>query len=354
MQDYYEILQVHPRADATAIEAAYARLRELYDPAKLDGAADELVDLARAKRDAIERAYAVLNDSIRRAAYDEEQAALEPTKDERRKTKDDRAESSILPSSLVLGQIEEALDYRPLPAARRAERPRGFDTQPVRATARAHGRTVGRPAQRAWAAPAALAVALALIIIAGLAMTGGGGPPAAPPTPTPSPFDAFEASIPPARQATQQNPTSAQAWIDLGNLLYDSAQVVRESAPDSPIYQQRLGRWLEATSAYSQALALTPDNADVRADMGASSCFYGAGTGDQSFVRDGIEQVRQAAQAAPQDERVLLSQGHCLISTQPPQTAEAIASWQQIIKLTPSSPLANQAQLLIAKYGGTQ
>src|SRR5215210_2123906 len=87
MQDYYETLQVHPRADATAIEAAYARLRELYDPAKLDGAADELVDLARAKRDAIEHAYEILNDPVRRAAYDEEQAALGPTKDEGRRTK---------------------------------------------------------------------------------------------------------------------------------------------------------------------------------------------------------------------------------------------------------------------------
>jgi curved DNA-binding protein CbpA len=354
-QDHYETLQVHQRADAPAIEAAYARLRELYDPARLDGAADELVDLARAKRDAIERAYAALSDPARRSAYDQEQAAL-GTKDERPKTKDDPAESSLRPSSSVLRpeRSEEALDYRPLPAARRSERPRGFDAQPVRAAARAQGRTVGRPAQRAWAAPAALAVALALIVVASLAITGGGGPPAAPPTPTPSPFDTFEASIPPARQAAQQNPTSAQAWINLGNVLYDSAQVVRESAPDSLIYQQRLGRWLEATSAYSQALALTPDNAGVRADMGASSCFYGAGTGDQSFVRDGTEQVRRAAQAAPQDERVLLSLGHCLVSTQPPQTAEAIASWQKIIKLTPSSPLATQAQLLIAKYGGTQ
>src|SRR6476620_8150901 len=88
-QDYYETLQVHPRADATAIEAAYNRLRELYDPAKLDGDADELVDLARAKRDAIERAYAVLSDSVRRAAYDEEQAAFGPTKDEGLKTKDE-------------------------------------------------------------------------------------------------------------------------------------------------------------------------------------------------------------------------------------------------------------------------
>src|SRR5215212_8656788 len=125
MQDYYETLQVHPRADATAIEAAYARLRELYDPAKLDGAADELVDLARAKRDAIERAHAVLSDSARRAAYDEEQAALGPTKDEGRKTKDE--DLSIRPSSSVLSQEEEPLDYRPLPAARRTERPRDFD-----------------------------------------------------------------------------------------------------------------------------------------------------------------------------------------------------------------------------------
>ena len=75
-QDYYEVLQVHPRADATAVEAAYTRLCELYDPNRLDGAADELVDLARAKRDAIERAYAVLSDPDRRAAYDEVADAL--------------------------------------------------------------------------------------------------------------------------------------------------------------------------------------------------------------------------------------------------------------------------------------
>ena len=110
--------------------------------------------------------------------------------------------------------------------------------------------------------------------------------------------------------------------------------------------------WLEASDAYSQALALQPDNASVRADMGASSCFYGAGTGDQSFVRDGTDQVRRAARAAPDDERVLLSLGHCLVSAQPPQTQEAIASWQRIIKLQPASPLAQQAQMLIAKYGG--
>src|SRR5262245_5090736 len=77
-QDYYEILQVHPKADSAAITAAYTRLRDLYDPARLDGAAEEFVVLARRKRDEIERAYAVLGDSVRRVTYDAEQAAIAP------------------------------------------------------------------------------------------------------------------------------------------------------------------------------------------------------------------------------------------------------------------------------------
>ena len=93
-QDHYETLQVHPRADAAAIEAAYARLRPLYDAARLDGAADELVALAREKRDAIERAYAVLSDPARRATYDAEQAALTPP-DDRRQTIDDDGSSIV-------------------------------------------------------------------------------------------------------------------------------------------------------------------------------------------------------------------------------------------------------------------
>jgi curved DNA-binding protein CbpA len=347
-QDYYETLQVHPRADAAAIEAAYARLSELYAPARLDGAADELVELARQKRDAIERAYAVLGDAARRAAYDEEQAALRS--DDRQPTADDRTAIN----TIVNRPDEELLDYRPLPPAKRAERPHGFDAEPSGATMpeRALGREASRPAPRAWAVPAALAGVLVLIVGVSLLLTSGGGPPPVQPTPTPSPLDAYESSIPQARQAAEQNPTSAQAWIDLGNLLYDSAQIVRESAPDSPIYQQRLGRWLEATTAYSQALALQPDNASARADLGASACFYGAGTGDQSFVRNGTDEVRRAAQRAPDDERVLLSLGHCLVSSQPPQTAEAIESWRRIIQRDPSSPLAAQAQALITKYGG--
>jgi curved DNA-binding protein CbpA len=353
-QDYYETLQVHPRADAAAIKAAYARLRELYDSARLDGAADELVALARQKRDAIERAYAVLSDPARRATYDAELATLRA--DQRPTTKDQRGQADREQeavdgrSSLVVGQQEEPLDYRPLPPANRAERPRGFDAQPERAA----GRAVSHAAAQRWAAPVAIAGVLALIVAVSLALTGGGGPPPAAPAPTASAFDTFESVIPQARQAAQQNPKSAKAWIDLGNVLYDSVQIVRESAPDSLLYQQRLVRWIEATEAYSQALALEPNNAGARADMGASACFYGAGTGDQTFVRRGIAEARRAVRLAPGDQRVLLSLGHCLVSAQPPQTAEALEMWRRIVEIDSSSPLAEQAQLLIAKYSGQQ
>jgi cytochrome c-type biogenesis protein CcmH/NrfG len=197
---------------------------------------------------------------------------------------------------------------------------------------------------------------LALIVAISLGMTGGGttptAPPAAGPTPTPSPLDAFEADIPAARQIAQQNPNDPRAWIDYGNMLYNSAEIVRENAPDSTLYQQRLPRWLEATQAYSRALALDPGNASVRGDLGVSACFYGIGMSDQAIVRTGTSEARRAAQAAPDDARVLLNLGHCLVSSQPPQAEEAITQWKRAAEVAPpGSPLAIQAQQLIAQYG---
>jgi len=355
-QDLYEILQVHPRADADAIAAAYQRLRDLYDPARLDGAADELLELARAKRDMIQRAYAVLSDPVRRATYDEELALHEP--DERRKTEGERASRDgepIQPSSSVLRQYraEEQLDYRPLPPAKREERPRHAAERTIPVVAPA-GREADQKSALRPTLPIAIAGIVVLIVAASLLLTNGGGPAPAPAAPTASPFDQYEAIIPQAQSIAQQNPKSAQAWIDLGNVLYDSAQVVREGAPDSPLYQQRLDRWLQATQAYSQALALDPNNAAARADLGASSCFYGAGIGDQSFVSAGTAEVQHAAQVAPNDERVLLSMGHCLVSAQPPKTSEAIATWRRIVEQNPNSQFAAQVQLLIQKYQGSQ
>ena len=333
--DHYETLQVHPRADAAAIEAAYERLRGKYDPAKLEGAADELIDLARTKRDMIERAYAVLSDSARRARYDAE-----------------LANQVGVPYDEV--EAGEVFDYRPLPPANRAERPKTFDARP--------SRTAGRAVPPTSDPRAPLLVLIGLLVVvliaAGVFLFSGNSPGSlvvAAPTvlPTAGPLDQYETAIVQAKTAAEQHPNAAGAWIDYGNMLYDSVQVVREIEPDSPLYQERLPRWLEATVAYSRALQLEPDNAQVRSDMGVSSCFYGAGTNEPQYLNDGLAEVEKAVKALPEDPRVLLNLGQCYVNVQPARTQEALEVWLKIRESQPEeSPLAQQAQILIQRYGG--
>lgn len=318
VQDYYEILQVSPDADNDTICAAYRRLRDQYDPEKLSGAAKELVELARQRLAIIEEAYAALSDPQQRARYDAQR--------------------------LVESPVEEVLDYRPLPPAQRTERSHTFDPRPklLQPTNAEKG------AGPATAVIAILAVAL-VAIISGLIMTGGGRVPVtAAPTATASMMDALETMIARAREVAEQNENNAQAWVDYANLLYDSVQIVREQAPDSLLYQQRLPRWIEAASAYERVLELDPENAVARGDLGASRCFYGAGSGDQTFVVEGLKDLEAAVAARPEDSRLLLNLGLCLSSVQPPRTEEAIEVWKRIIALAPTgSPIAVEAQRLI-------
>ena len=332
--DYYEILQVHPKADQAAIEAAHQRLRALYDPARLDGAADELVALARRKRDEIERAYAVLGDIERRAMYDTEQSV------------------QIEAIAVYEDDGEDVLDYRPLPPAVRSERPKGYDNRRVR--------VAGRAAPQQASGRAALIVVAALLVVAAIGaavfLINGqsvGTLASVQPTavPTASPLDQFEQDIVSAKQAAQQNVNDASAWVNYGNLVYNSVEIVREMQPDSQLYKQRVPRWLEATAAYSQALTLQPGNDAVRSDYGVSSCFYGASVGDQKFVASGLAAVQQAAAKLPNDPRVNLSLGHCLVSAQPPRIPEALESWLKVTEAQPNNAAySQQAQQLIDQY----
>jgi cytochrome c-type biogenesis protein CcmH/NrfG len=331
-------LQVHPKADADAIKAAYERLRGMYDPSRLDGVAEELVAIARQRLERIESAYAVLSDPQQRATYDLPQTTPIP----------DVAQAEVpLP---ILATDDAPLDYRPLPPAGRTERPRSFNYEPRVVVLMPRG-----------SAPAtAIAVgAVLLLAVVGLSLllTNWETLTAAPSTaqvvatPTASVLDQYEITIAQAKQAAQQNPTDAQAWITLGNQLYDSAQIVHENMPDSTLYQQRLPRWLEASQAYERALALQPDNASVLADKGTSLCYYGAGTGDANFVNLGTADTRKAALTRPDDSLIQLNLGICLISAQPPQADEAIATWKKVIQLAPAdSPLAQRANELISQY----
>jgi tetratricopeptide (TPR) repeat protein len=336
VQDYYELLQVHPRADAAAIQAAYERLKGQYDPERLHGAADELVELARRKRASIEAAYAVLSDDERRRGYDAQLHGASTT--------------PALPDAPDASDASTiTLDYRPLPPARRSERPRSFDAQPSTQVTPRSGRLLGLPIPAVVGLLVLAAIAVTSLLITGMPGQQSAAPQvAAQPTPTISPLDEYEALIAQAKAATDANPNDADAWIAYGNHLYDSVQIVRENAPASTLYQQRLPRWLEASQAYERALTIRPGDVTVLADKGVSLCYYGAGAGDQSLVTRGLGDVREAAGARPDDALIQLSLGDCLMSTVPPQKSAAIESWQRVLQLAPGdSDLAKRAQELI-------
>jgi hypothetical protein len=235
MPDYYETLQVHPKADEEAIRAAYERLSARYDPGKLEGAADELVALARTRRDEIERAFAVLGDAGKRAEYDVERA-----------TRPVPLEAIPAP--------EAEIDYSPLPPARGQERPKGFEAQPRRSAARAAGRRVrGAAEQPPWFWPIVVgASALTLVSLLTLVATylgrpttdtrtaapaqatvdaalGGAGP--QPTVSTEQAVNQFEPLIPQLKQAAQQAATDPQPWIEYGNIVYNSVRSCARTCP---------------------------------------------------------------------------------------------------------------------------
>ncbi len=365
MQDYYEILQVHPRADQETIQAAYERLRQRHDPANLEGAADELVKLTHRKRDEIERAYALLGDPARRASYDEEQQAR-------------AAASKPLADTPV--SDDERIDYRPLPPAGRQERPRDFDPQPLlsREQLSSSQRKLQERQRKqrhknlpAWLVPMALVAFLtAAVTLTSLILTNGGNMQYAgdvnaaqqvaedhglTPEERDQLFTEYESQVFQARQVAQSLPEEASAWIMLGNALYDSVQVVREIEPGGETYNERVSRWLEASEAYDQALELGIENeierSVVRSDMGVALCYYGADGGEQEYVEQGLAHAEQAAQELDQNGRVLLNLGICKANAQPPQTQEALALWQTVLELPATEQgVAQQAQQLVQLY----
>ncbi|BCX02743.1 MAG: hypothetical protein KatS3mg053_0681 [Candidatus Roseilinea sp.] len=70
MKNYYKLLQVDPSAEPEVITAAYRRLAMKYHPDTNGDSAE-----AKARMQALNEAYAVLSDPVRRAAYDRRLAA---------------------------------------------------------------------------------------------------------------------------------------------------------------------------------------------------------------------------------------------------------------------------------------
>ncbi len=329
MVDFYAVLQVPRDADQASIDAAYQRLRVAYDPTRLQGVSDELRDLANERATALDQAYAIVGDPTMRAAYD---AGI----------------TDVVARALPVA-LEPSYDYRPLPAATRQERVPEFDATPIRKGRMTSG-------ERQISLVLAIALPLAIVLFTFIITDGGKrvaeGNDVQPVARAAAAADQFEQPIIDARAATVANPTSIQAWVEYGNQLYNSVQIVREQQPGSPLYQSRIVRWQLAADAYAKALSFDPSNVVVEADLGASRCLYGNGTNNQGESTAGLQQIRKALAQIPDSEqpRVLLNLGFCLAESTPRQTEEAIATWQKITTLVASdSPFAIQATQLIAQ-----
>lgn len=361
--DYYELLQVHPKADLEAIQAAYQRLRVRYAPDKLGGAADEIVELAQTRLKQIDEAYRTLSDSRLRAAYDAQLAEEADAWDEGEENDDEPA--------------EEELDYSALPPAGRQER--GKNTNKTSSAQPKKTKRGGRQSRQEvqelpnWLMPGLIGAGVIALIATitfiaaaqalpsndtrtsanNLAAATAQMPVAATPDQATliATFNQFEDAITQAQVKANSAVPSADAWIQLGHLLYDSTQVVRELQPDGAIYQERIPRWLAASEAYARALEIQPINPSIRSDRGVSLCYYGNDMEDQSYVQQGLAEAEQAAQEAPVDPRVLYNLGVCQVTIQPAQTEKALESWAKVAAMSADAPsLATQAQLLIEEH----
>lgn len=367
MQDHYETLQVHPKADQETIHAAYERLIQRYSSVTPDEAAEELVELAQQKRAAVQRAYAVLGDADRRAAYDAER--------QQQADQEAIAQRETAPADL---RDEDRIDYRPLPPARGEERPKQFDPQPLLSAQEARQQATAAAQSSRLPPYTTLAITVAVVtfgvMLASLLLTGGGRPQYADPNrnantgapaaagqqatdPQPTMTDdqlfaEYEAQVSTARQMANSLPDNPEVWRRLGDALYDSVQVVRERAPESERYAELVPRWLEASEAYARALELDPGNAAILSEVGVTLCYYGNATGEQDYVNQGLQHAHDAVSNTSENGRILMNLGICLVSLEPPQTAEALDLWQQVLAMPAAEVgVTRQAEILLQRYG---
>ncbi len=329
-EDFYALLQVPPDASQEEIAAAYGRLRDLYSPERLQGGPAEFEQLAARRREELQRAFSVLQEPERRAAYD-------------------RARSPA--------PLPDVLDFRPLPPARRRERPSPSIPLPAidpaarsRRVPRAEGG--GQRGRRSVVAPllfgSAMLALLLLLVLSGVRTQSGRAALATPPIPNLA-LPYTEAQVREARTRAEGS-RDPEAWVALGNMLFDNMETMRERAPLSPQYLNALPRWIEVTQTYSRALELGAGPA-ARADLAISRFYYGLGTNDQASVAQAVAEAEQARASGPDDPRVLMNYGLILVGLNPPREREAVEAWRHLVAVAPQSFEAQRARELIAAYG---
>jgi tetratricopeptide (TPR) repeat protein len=149
-------------------------------------------------------------------------------------------------------------------------------------------------------------------------------PPGAP-APAPSARDQIEAAsqIQTLKEIVKKDPKNLPAWVELGNLYFDT---------DQP---------KEAIEAYSQYLAIKPNNADVRTDMGIM--YRKLGQFDRA-----LEEFRKAAQSDPKHVNSRYNIGLVLLHDKQDMQG-AIKAWEEYLKVDPNSEKAQRIRAQIEK-----
>jgi cytochrome c-type biogenesis protein CcmH/NrfG len=153
-------------------------------------------------------------------------------------------------------------------------------------------------------------------------------PQTAPPgTPVPGlpPQDPIKAAsqIQTLKEILKKDPKNLPAWVELGNLYFDT---------DQP---------KEAIEAYSQYLAIKPNNADVRTDMGIM--YRKLGQFDKA-----IEEFRKAAQSDPKHINSRYNIGLVLLHDKQ-DIKGAVKAWEDYLKVDPNSERAQRIRAQIEK-----
>ncbi len=145
------------------------------------------------------------------------------------------------------------------------------------------------------------------------------------PSPAPPARDSIEVAsqIQALKEIVRKDPKNLPAWVELGNLYFDT---------DQP---------KESIEAYSRYLAVKPDNPDVRTDM--AIMYRKLGQFDKA-----LEEFKKAAQSDPKHVNSRYNIGIVLLHDKQ-DIQGAIKAWEEFLKVDPNSERAQRIRAQIEK-----